>query len=262
MALDRSAAYPGRFETPAGSSPQGAFKNRTSPVALDGSYLDQSWANDLASVIDSLIISSGAPISGTEDNGSSSQAMQGLIEQVLGRASEMVEGASAVNAYIVNPQTNNQGPASYFDGMSVTFTPSASNTSTATANVSGLGVTTIAGSSVAGVVSAGQRITLRYNSASSQFDIVHSEFNATSQILQFGDIIVQWGLTGAANGTYNFNTTFPNEVLTIVGTPTTGGNSMAGLFIDTVTTSSFRKITAFDEGNAGSYPVRYIAVGR
>ncbi len=262
MALDRNAAYPGRFNAPAADSPQGKFKNRTTPVALDGSFLDESWANDLASVIDSLILASGATISGSEDTGLSSQAMQGLIEQVIGRASGMTEGASAANAYVVNPQTNNQGPASYFGGMTINFTPAVANTSSATVNVSGLGVVAITGSAVAGVITAGERVTLRYNSDTSQFDIVYSEYNATSQILQFGDIIVQWGLTGASNGTYNFNTAFPNEVLTIVGTPTAGGNSMAGLYIDQVTTSSFRKITAFDEGNPGSYPVRYIAIGR
>ena len=262
MAIDRSVTYPGRFETPTASSPQGLFKNRTSPVALDGSYLDESWANDLASLVDSLIVSSGATVTGVKDDGFSSQAMQGLIEQVIGRASEMVEGASAVNAYVISPQTNNQGPSSYFDGMKVSFTPTVSNTSTSTVNVSGLGIKTVSGSSVAGVISGGDRITLRYNSASGEFDIVYSEFVATSQIMQFGDIIVQWGLTGSSNGTYNFNTAFPNEVLAIVGTPTTGNNSMAGLYISSVTTSSFNKVTAFDEGNPGSYPVRYIAIGR
>lgn len=47
MALDRSNRYPGRFLNPTAEQPQGAFKNRTSPTAEDGSYFEADWANDM-----------------------------------------------------------------------------------------------------------------------------------------------------------------------------------------------------------------------
>jgi hypothetical protein len=80
---------------------------------------------------------------------------------------------------------------------------------------------------------------------------------------QFTDgMIVQFGTTGSANDVVNnFDIPFPNACYTIVGTPNTGSNSMAGCYIYDVTTTGFKKRTAYDEGNPAEFPVRYIAIG-
>lgn len=59
MALNLPNRYPGRFNPPSASYPQGSFKNRTAPGALDGSYLEQDWANDKEGFFQSLIDAAG-----------------------------------------------------------------------------------------------------------------------------------------------------------------------------------------------------------
>ena len=72
MALDRSNRYPGRFENPTTAQPQGAFKNRTSPTAEDGSYFEADWANDMSGFFARVLNVAGVTPNGTVDNGSSS----------------------------------------------------------------------------------------------------------------------------------------------------------------------------------------------
>ena len=46
MSLKLNERYPARFNNPTAGYPQGSFKNRTTPTAKDGSYLEKDWAND------------------------------------------------------------------------------------------------------------------------------------------------------------------------------------------------------------------------
>lgn len=73
MAIDRSARYPGRFDSPTAARPQGAFKNRTAPGAKDGSYLERDWANDWDGFFGSLMRSAGMTANGTPDTALESQ---------------------------------------------------------------------------------------------------------------------------------------------------------------------------------------------
>lgn len=86
MALDRSNRYPGRFENPTTTSPQGAFKNRTSPTAQDGSYFEADWANDWDGFFARILNVAGVTPNGTVDNGSSSQYYDALKSLFLQRA--------------------------------------------------------------------------------------------------------------------------------------------------------------------------------
>ncbi|HEI0612173.1 TPA: hypothetical protein SIF59_004050 [Escherichia coli] len=79
MALKRNETYPGRFSNPSTSHPQGAFKNRTSPTAQDGSYLEASWANDWDGFFARLLTLAGATANGVEDSGTSSQYFDALV---------------------------------------------------------------------------------------------------------------------------------------------------------------------------------------
>lgn len=73
MALKLNERYPGRFNNPTPSYPQGSFKNRTAPTAQDGSYLEQDWMNDIMGLLGRLITVSGVTLDGNVDTALSSQ---------------------------------------------------------------------------------------------------------------------------------------------------------------------------------------------
>lgn len=85
MALDRSKRYPGRFENPTTEQPQGAFKNRTSPTAEDGSYFEADWANDMSGFFARVLNVAGVTPNGTVDNGTNSQLYDALMTATPGR---------------------------------------------------------------------------------------------------------------------------------------------------------------------------------
>lgn len=80
MALKRNETYPGRFNNPTTSHPQGAFKNRTAPGAQDGSYLEQQWANDWDGFFGRLLTLAGITPNGNADTALSSQYYDALSQ--------------------------------------------------------------------------------------------------------------------------------------------------------------------------------------
>lgn len=85
MALKRNERYPGRFENPTTAQPQGAFKNRTSPTAEDGSYFEADWANDMSGFFARVLNVAGVTPNGTVDNGTNSQLYDALMTATPGR---------------------------------------------------------------------------------------------------------------------------------------------------------------------------------
>lgn len=85
MALKRNERYPGRFSNPTTASPQGAFKNRTSPTAEDGSYFEADWANDWDGFFARVLNVAGITPNGTVDNGTNSQLYDALMTATPGR---------------------------------------------------------------------------------------------------------------------------------------------------------------------------------
>lgn len=82
MAVKRNERYPGRFDNPTASRPQGAFKNRSAPGAQDGSYLEKDWANDWDGFFARLLTVSGIAPNGVVDSGASSQLFDAMIASV------------------------------------------------------------------------------------------------------------------------------------------------------------------------------------
>ncbi|MFG0827913.1 hypothetical protein ACF8R6_05970 [Pseudomonas sp. CJQ_7] len=78
MALKLDGRYPGRFSAASADYPQGSFKNRTTPTAKDGSYLEKDWANDKEGFFQSLIASAGIVPSGAVDKVGASQYFDAL----------------------------------------------------------------------------------------------------------------------------------------------------------------------------------------
>lgn len=79
MALKLNERYPGRFDNPSAGYPQGSFKNRTSPSAKDGSYLEKDWANDKEGFFQSLLASAVVQANGAVDRVGSSQYFNALM---------------------------------------------------------------------------------------------------------------------------------------------------------------------------------------
>ena len=84
MALQRDTHYPGRWTTANAAHPQGAFKNRTAPGSLDGSYIEQDWANDWDGYFSALLNAASITPNGNVDTATSSQyftALQAMLSQ-------------------------------------------------------------------------------------------------------------------------------------------------------------------------------------
>lgn len=97
MALKLNERYPGRFENPSGSYPQGSFKNRSAPGVMDGSYLEKDWANDKEGFFQSLLAEAGITANGNVDTVGASQYYSALI-QVITRAVSQSTGTIGVFA--------------------------------------------------------------------------------------------------------------------------------------------------------------------
>lgn len=105
MALKLNERYPGRFDNPSASYPQGAFKNRTSPTSKDGSYLERDWANDKEGFFQSLLSSAGVVANGSVDAVGASQYYDALVlairksaSGVVGQARNLAITVAAVSA--------------------------------------------------------------------------------------------------------------------------------------------------------------------
>lgn len=85
MALKRDVRYPGRWTAASSGHPQGAFKNRTAPGSLDGSYIEQDWANDWDGFFSSLLNGAGISANGSVDAVGASQYFSAFQSLTTGR---------------------------------------------------------------------------------------------------------------------------------------------------------------------------------
>ena len=81
MAINRATRYPGRWEEPTPGQSEGAFKNKSGDLAVDGSYIEKDWANDWAAFFSSIL--NGEPANGTVDAVGASQLFDRLIDLIV-----------------------------------------------------------------------------------------------------------------------------------------------------------------------------------
>lgn len=103
MSLKLNERYPGRFDNPSSQYPQGAFKNRSAPGVLDGSYLEKDWANDKEGLFQSLLVAAGITPNGEVDTVGSSQYFTALL-QVISNSSPTYPGQVASFARDTPPE--------------------------------------------------------------------------------------------------------------------------------------------------------------
>lgn len=82
MSVQLNERYPGRFDNPSSQYPQGAFKNRSAPGVLDGSYLEKDWANDKEGLFQSLLVGAGLTPNGRVDTVGDSQYFDALLQLI------------------------------------------------------------------------------------------------------------------------------------------------------------------------------------
>lgn len=114
MALKLNERYPGRFTNPSGDYPQGSFKNRSTPTAKDGSYLEKDWANDKEGFFQSLISSAGIVVNGLVDKVGASQYLDALVAVIKATSipwSKVTNRPTTVSGYgITDAMPTSGGP--------------------------------------------------------------------------------------------------------------------------------------------------------
>jgi hypothetical protein len=83
--INRETKYPGRFTPGTPQQPEGAFKNRTTNISKDGSYLEKDWLNDWAAFFSSITSEANVAANDVVDEVGASQifdAMRKIQTQV------------------------------------------------------------------------------------------------------------------------------------------------------------------------------------
>ena len=165
MSLKLNERYPGRFNNPSVGYPGGSFKNRTTPTAKDGSYLEKDWANDKEGFFQSLLSAAGITANGAVDAVGASQffdALQALKQTQAGTAFTTAGTAAA--------QTLTPTPAisAYAAPLRFRVKFSQASTGSGTINISGIGARNLkqydyAGAKVAAVYAVGQLADIEYD---------------------------------------------------------------------------------------------------
>lgn len=165
MSLKLNERYPGRMNNPSADYPQGSFKNRTTPDAKDGSYLEKDWANDKEGFFQSLLSAAGITASGTVDKVGASQFFDAL-QQLKQNQSGVAFTATGPSAALVLAPT----PAitAYAAGQRFRVKFNRASTGTDTINISGVGAKALkqydaTGAKVAAVFAIDQLSDVEYD---------------------------------------------------------------------------------------------------
>ena len=162
----------GRLTPPDANYTYGSARNDSTGTSGDGTPIKEAVMNDVYGLQQAILLAAGIVPSGNADTVLASQYLQGLVEQAMGRAANVVENGTVGDAYAVSPAANNQAPQTLFDGLSLEATFAVPNTGAATLNVASLGAKSIAGTATAGALPAGTPVWLRYNLLADEFVIV------------------------------------------------------------------------------------------
>lgn len=126
MALKLNERYPGRFNNPTTSYPQGSFKNRTAPTAQDGSYLEQDWMNDIMGFLGRLITVSGVTLNGNVDTALSSQYYDAMSAIFAKLASPALTGVPTAPTAAVGTNTTQISTTAFVQAAIATLGTAAS----------------------------------------------------------------------------------------------------------------------------------------
>lgn len=165
MSLKLNERYPARFNNPTAGYPQGSFKNRTTPTAKDGSYLEKDWANDKEGFFQSLLSAAGVTANGAVDAVGASQFFDSLqmLKQIQAGTAFTTAGTAAAQTLTPTPAIS-----AYSAPLRFRVKFSQASTGSGTINVSGIGAKSLkqydsAGAKVAAVYAVGQLADIEYD---------------------------------------------------------------------------------------------------
>lgn len=92
MAIKFNEQYPARSNPPSSEYPSGSYRNRSTPDAHDGTYLDEVWANDKYGFLVKLLKEAGIEPNGEIDNAVNSQYYDALMVLIGARFLQSVAG--------------------------------------------------------------------------------------------------------------------------------------------------------------------------
>ena len=142
MAINLLAQYPGKVDPVTAAWPYGKPRN----ITVSGDGLGTPWEaaiiKDIVGLQQALLTSSGIVPSGTPDEVGTSEYLQSLVELASGRAETYTTSGTADNI-VLTAFTNQEPVQSLYVGLTVKFTPIASNTGAVFVNLVGLGVKSI-----------------------------------------------------------------------------------------------------------------------
>ena len=165
MSLKLNERYPARFNNPTAGYPQGSFKNRTTPTAKDGSYLEKDWANDKEGFFQSLLSVAGVTANGSVDAVGASQFFDALQTLAQNQAGVSFATSGTATAQVLTPTPAIQAYAAR-QLFNVTF--NIDSGANPTINVSGKGAKSLkqydsTGAKVAAVFKANQAGNIFYD---------------------------------------------------------------------------------------------------
>lgn len=227
MALKLNERYPGRFDNPSADYPQGSFKNRTTPTAKDGSYLERDWANDKEGFFQSLIAEASIVPSGAVDKVGASQFFDALNTVIAKTAVGRLIGVrnfSSSGTYTYTPTAGTKSVVVEVQG--------AGGSGGGTAATSA-GQAAVGGGGAAGAYSkgrftsgfAGVTITVGLGGAQTAAGNNNGNAGATSS---FGSLLTALGGGGGAGGGAGSSFPFASAGGVGTGVPTGGVINKAG----------------------------------
>lgn len=262
MALNPStnASMTGRVTAPDANYPYASSKDESSPGAGDGSPYFKGRADDIFGFQQALLKAAGIVPSGNADTAVLSEYMQSLVEIASGRAVNYDE-SGLVNAYVLDVKTDQQGPRSYFEGLTVVLYPTNTNTGASTVNVNGLGLKNITDTASGGELPAGTRIELVYNSTSGEFEIIASAAEPVTAGHIFGlilsnaadtdhDIFFDVGI--CADSTNLFNLELGTALTKQIDAAWLAGDNVGGLFTGVVAIDTWYHCFLIQKDSDGS----------
>ena len=169
----------------------------------DGTPHIKTRADDVFGLQQGLLRSSSIVPSGTADTAVNSQYLQSIVELASGRAN-IYDETGVVNAYVATPRANQQAPASLFDGLTIRFSTTNTNTGVSTLDAFGSGAKPIkngfTGNDLAGgEIKVGEEHTFLYSTDSGGFWKLTSVERISENVIARIEVMLEIAIPG--NGT-------------------------------------------------------------